>query len=467
MSSPTSEAQVLTGAQMRAAEAALFDAGTSESVLMERAGAGAADWVRRIAAGRAVSVLAGPGNNGGDGYVIARHLREAGNTVRLIAPLPPASKSATAARDAWDGPTMTSGDASEADVLVDCMFGTGLSRPLSPEHALLLRDLAERHKLRIAIDLPSGIATDSGAALNEKLPHYDVTLALGAWKLAHWSLPGRDIMGAKRLIPLGIGAVEGAARLIGTPQLRTPISDAHKYTRGLAAIIGGEMPGAAVLAAEAAQRAGAGYVKLVSDQSHPAAGADLVIEKGPPAEALDDERIAAVLVGPGLGRGGAAKDALGAAMKAGRPLVLDADALTLLAPNVLNRDIPILATPHDGELETLCRSFRVVASGRRDRAAALARATGMVVLAKGPDSVVAAPDGRVALARPASSWLSTAGTGDVLAGIAVSRLAVGRDPFTAAGEALWLHGEAARRLGPAFTAGALAYNVDRAFSRAL
>ncbi|MFN9632702.1 MAG: NAD(P)H-hydrate epimerase, partial [Erythrobacteraceae bacterium] len=158
--------QVLTAAQMRAAEQALFDAGTSVSDLMEVAAGGAAEWIRRVAAGRAVTVLCGPGNNGGDGYVIARRLREAGNAVTVIAALDPATDAAREAKRRWDGPVSTSGGA-EGDVFVDCLFGSGLARPLVAEHALLLRDLAARHRYRVAVDVPSGIASDSGAVLND------------------------------------------------------------------------------------------------------------------------------------------------------------------------------------------------------------------------------------------------------------------------------------------------------------
>ncbi|MBY0395489.1 MAG: NAD(P)H-hydrate epimerase, partial [Thermoleophilia bacterium] len=196
-------AQVLTAEQMRAAEQALFDAGTSVSDLMETAAGGAAEWIRRVAARRSVTVLCGPGNNGGDGYVIARRLREAGHAVTVIAPLAPRTDAAREARRRWVGPVATAGGG-PGEVFVDCLFGSGLARPLGAEHALLLRDLAARHRIRIAVDMPSGIATDSGAVLNERLPAYDLTLALGAWKLAHWSLPGQALMGQLRLVPIGI-----------------------------------------------------------------------------------------------------------------------------------------------------------------------------------------------------------------------------------------------------------------------
>jgi ADP-dependent NAD(P)H-hydrate dehydratase / NAD(P)H-hydrate epimerase len=461
-----SAAQVLSAEAMRAAEQALFDGGTSVSELMEIAAGGAAEWIRRVAAGRAVTVLCGPGNNGGDGYVIARRLRDAGNAVKVIAPLPPKTEAAQAAKARWDGPVSTSGGAA-GEVFVDCLFGSGLTRPLVPEHALLLRDLAARHRVRVAVDVPSGIASDTGAVLNEKLPTFDLTLALGAWKFAHWSLPGRLTMGQMRLVPIGIGAVEGAAQLIGQPRLSAPAADSHKYRRGLLGIVAGAMPGASLLAAAAAQRAGAGYVKLLAPHADPRTPPDVVTDTAPLTEALADSRMAAVLVGPGLGRDPAAGEALAAALRQARALVVDADALMLLTPAMLAEGKPILATPHDGELDTLCRAFGVIAEGRRARALALAKVSGMVVLAKGPDTCVAAPDGRLALAPPAPSWLSVAGTGDVLAGIAASRMATGRDPFTAACEAVWLHSEAARQAGPAFTPSQLAEQVQQALAACL
>jgi hydroxyethylthiazole kinase-like uncharacterized protein yjeF len=462
-----SAAQVLTAAQMRAAEQALFDAGVSVTELMEIAAGGAAEWIRRVAAGRAVTVLCGPGNNGGDGYVIARLLRAAGNAVTLVAPLEPATAAAQDARRRWDGPVSQSGGSAMGDVLVDCLFGSGLARPLIPEHALLLRDLAARHRLRVAVDVPSGIASDTGAVLNERLPRFDLTLALGAWKFAHWSLPGRALMGQQRLVPIGIAGVEGAAQVIARPRLCAPPADSHKYRRGLLGIVAGAMPGASLLSAAAAQRAGAGYVRLLAPTVDPRTPPEVVTDTAPLGQALADPRLAAVLVGPGLGRDAAAEARLDEALRQANALVIDADALMLLGPAMLPEGKPILATPHDGELEALARAFGVIAEGRRARALALARVSGMVVLAKGPDSCVAAPDGRLALGIPAPSWLSVAGTGDVLAGIAASRMAGGADPFAAACEALWLHGEAARRAGAAFAPSQLADRVQEALAACL
>ena len=243
------EAQILTTAQMRVAEQAIFEAGTSEFDLMQLAAQRAAEWISRIAACRAVTVLCGPGNNGGDGYVIAALLRQSGHDVQVIAPNAPETDTATKAQKVWNAPVQTSGSEPAGEILVDCLFGSGLSRPLSGELALLLRDLADRHALAIAVDVPSGIASDTGALLNDRLPDFDVTLALGAWKFAHWVSPGRRKMGRQRLVPLGLDAVENAAIAIAPPKLTAPSYEVHKYTRGLAAIVGGAMPGASQLAA--------------------------------------------------------------------------------------------------------------------------------------------------------------------------------------------------------------------------
>ncbi|MCK0099428.1 NAD(P)H-hydrate dehydratase [Qipengyuania sp. S6317L1] len=457
--------QILTVEQMRDAEQRIFDAGTPVFELMQLAAGRAAEWVRRIAAGRSVTILCGPGNNGGDGYVMAHRLANAGLSVQIVAPEPPKTDAAKQARELWGSAVLTSGGKAQGEVFVDCLFGSGLTRPLSGAHALLLRDLAGRHQIAIALDMPSGIASDTGALLNEKLPCFDVTLSLGAWKFAHFMLPGREKMGTLRLVRIGIDRVEGAVELLQKPKLTGPKSDAHKYTRGLGVIVGGAMTGAGRLAAEAAMRGGAGYIKLCPQDTAAGTNPALVEDAGDLEPIVTDKRADAVLVGPGLGRDDVAKARLNTALSSAKPLVLDADALVILKPAMLADDQPVLVTPHDGELDALCRSFSVIADGRRDRAQALARAADIVVLAKGPDTVIAAPDGRMVLAGPAPSWLSVAGSGDVLAGIALSRMANGSDPFTAACEAVWLHGEGARLCGAAFTPLELAHNVSGALAR--
>jgi hydroxyethylthiazole kinase-like uncharacterized protein yjeF len=462
---PPSAEQVLTVAQMRGAEEALIATGETVDSLMQVAGKGAAEWVWRVAAGRPVTVLCGPGNNGGDGYVIAETLRGRGLPVTVVAPVEPKTGAAERARAAYGGPIADHG---KGGVLVDCLFGSGLTRPLGAELAALLRELAWHHPYRVAVDLPSGVDSDSGAVLDEALPNNHLTVSLGAWKFAHWLMPAMAKMGERRLVPIGVKPVEGAATLLTRPHFTAPATDAHKYTRGLVLVVGGGMAGASVLACESATRAGAGAVRLTSTHPHPAAPADVVLREQPLAELLADERTDAVLIGPGLGLDEHAKERFGSVLRADVPTVADADALTLLSPALIEgRSVPLMVTPHAGEMARLGKSFAIEAEGKVAAAKALALATGAVVVAKGPDTVIAAPDGRVVLAPSPTSWLAVAGTGDVLAGIAASRLAATHDPFGAACEAVWLHGEAARQAGPAFVASDLAKCVTGAYAAAL
>ncbi len=454
---------------MRHAEEALIAAGSSVDALMQIAGHGAAEYVWRMAAGRAVTVLCGPGNNGGDGYVIAETIRARGGAVRVVAALAPATDAARNAAALFQGKVLTSDAEPAGDVLVDCLFGSGLTRALKPAHAALLRRLAASHRHRIAIDVPSGVESDSGHCLNDGLPQFDLTVSLGAWKYAHFLMPACALMGGLRLVNIGAAPVIGAGSVVRKPRLYVPAADAHKYLRGLLVVVAGAMPGATLMAATAAQHAGAGYVKLLSEHEPVGVPCDLVVETGDPARQLSDKRIAALLVGPGLGRDDAARQRLVAGLAADKPTVIDADALTLLTPELLaGRHVPTIATPHAGELAALEHSFGLSGRGSKiERAWVLAAATGMVIVAKGPDTVIVAPDGRIACSPRASTWLSTAGTGDVLAGTIASRLATGAEAFTAAGEGVWLHGEAARRTPAPFTASQLAQHIAGAFAACL
>jgi len=461
----TAAHQILTVAQMRETEEALIAGGETVDSLMQTAGRGAADWVWRVAAGRPVTVLCGPGNNGGDGYVIAETLRRRGLPVTLVAPMEPKTDAAQRARAEYGGPFAGRG---KGGVLVDCLFGSGLTRPLGAQLTGLLRGLARHHHDLVAIDLPSGVDSDSGALLDEDLPYSDLTVALGAWKFAHWLMPAMARMGERRLVPIGVEQIAGAATLLERPHFTAPAVDAHKYTRGLVLVVGGGMAGASMLACEAALRAGAGAVRLTSTHPHPSVSPDVVLKDQPLGELLADDRTGAVLVGPGLGLDERAEGRLRAVLAADVPTIADADALTMLAPDMLqHRTAPLILTPHGGELARLVKSFGIGADGKIAQARALARATAAVVVAKGPDTVIAAPDGRVVLAPSPTSWLAVAGTGDVLAGTAASRLAACGDPFAAACEAVWLHGEAARQAGPAFLASDLAKTISRAYAAAL
>ncbi|RDC60090.1 ADP-dependent NAD(P)H-hydrate dehydratase [Alteripontixanthobacter maritimus] len=459
--------QILTAGQMRDAERKLIAAGISETELMDRAGRGVAEWIWRMAAGRSVTVLCGPGNNGGDGYVIAATLHTRGLPVKVIAPFAPATPPAKAARDTYRGPLAEKFEPASGATFVDCLFGSGLSRPIDNVLADAAAQLRAVHDIGVAVDLPSGIAADMGELLNDVAP-YDATFALGAWKPAHWTGPGQDRMGKLRLIDIGIEPADSGTELVGTPIIEPPATGAHKYSRGLVAVVAGAMPGAALLSAQGAMGAGAGYVKLLAEHSHPAAPADLVLDEQSLEEALSDERIGAVLIGPGLGRDRKARARLADALDSRHRLVIDADALHLLGPETLATIDPacILLTPHDGELAALAKAFGAKGDTRLERARALSQQTGAAVLAKGCGTVLCA-DGRTGLFPPGSSWLSVAGSGDVLAGICAARMAGGASAYRAASKAVYLHHEAAELAGPSFSSSRLAAHVRRAMKQFL
>lgn len=442
---------IVTAAQIRAAEQALFDDGLDPCALMERAGAACTDLIWRVGHRREALILCGPGNNGGDGFVIARLLRERGVNVRVAVTGPSFTDQSLRARNLWNGPVVSIRDATPAHTLVDAMFGIGLKRGLDDALSSRLRALVDSSSLSIAIDVPSGLDADSGACLSPT-PTFDLCLALGAFKPAHFLQPAAGHMRRTKLLDIGV-AVQSRWSRLQPPHLATPGADAHKYSRGLVAIIGGGMPGASLLASHAAARSGAGAVRRFA-QEPVADGMHAVIHRhvgdgDALADALSDTRIGAVLAGPGLGLDADAASRLDAAIKAGHPLVLDADALTIISRD--RRAIPpgTIITPHEGEFQRL---FGSGVGDKINRALAAATASGAIVVYKGPDTVIAAPDGRVSVHGGASSWLSTAGTGDVLAGLAAGRLAVTGDAFRAACESVWLHSDAARRCGAAFVA---------------
>ncbi|MFS0736096.1 NAD(P)H-hydrate dehydratase [Sphingomonas sp. 1P06PA] len=460
---------ILTAAEMRAAEQALFDADTSVDALMTQAAAGVAEAVWRFAGGSPTLVLCGPGNNGGDGYVIARLLMERGVQVSVAATAPPRTEVAARARAAWTGAVSDLADCSAQPVLVDALFGIGLTRGLDEAVADRLAMLVEASTHAIAVDLPSGIGTDDGVLLSP-VPRFDLTVALGALKPAHVIARSAERCGRIATVDLGIDSRSARTNRIERPRLAAPGIDAHKYRRGLVVAIGGAMPGAIALSAAAALRGGAGYVVAVG--ANPAHGPQAIVHRS--ADALDatlnDRRIGAILIGPGLGRDAIARDRLDRALASDHPLVLDADALVLLAGRpggagaLAHRPAPCVLTPHDGEF---ARLFPRLGGSAIDRARAAAAASGAIIVLKGPATVVAAPVGQAAIAALAPGWLASAGTGDVLAGLCAARLAGGTPPFQAAAEAVWLHGEAARLAGPALIADDLAAHIPAAIGSAL
>lgn len=434
----------------------LMQQGASALDLMKLAGEAVADIVWRMAAGRSVTVLCGPGNNGGDGFIIAGELARRGLDVTVTAPLGTRSDTASAARQMYSGSIQEEAVSRSGSVFVDCLFGMGQTRKLGEELVRLLQALRRGHELAVAVDCPSGIDSDNGCLLGSDIS-YDLTIAIGAWKPAHYLMPAMSSMGMLRLVDIGIDA-DNSVRLAQPPRLDPPGFGSHKYKRGLLVIVGGEMPGAGLLAAQAAMRSGAGYVKLFASHSHPDAPAELVIVQAPLDEALDDGRISAILVGPGLGRSEKATSRLRQSLEKDRPCVIDADGLALLSPAMLrSRDKATVLTPHEGELQGLEQMFDLPGTGAKHlRASALAEASRAVVVAKGPDTIIASPEGEIIFCPPSTPWLSTAGTGDVLAGMIASRLATGIDAVFAAEQGYALHMAAARLAGPAFTAGMLA-----------
>jgi hydroxyethylthiazole kinase-like uncharacterized protein yjeF len=444
---------ILTAAGMRAAEDAAIAAGTSVETLMQRAGQGIARAACRLAAGADILILCGPGNNGGDGYVAASALRAAGLPVRLAASADPQTDAARNARDHWIGDIEHLDRARPAPILIDCLFGTGLSRPLKPAIDADLARLAQAARIVIAADLPSGTDADTAGAPDwARHRPATLTLALGALKPAHVLHPAAAACGTVRLIDLGIDRPDDVTVAVA-PKLPEPGPGSHKYTRGMVAIVAGEMEGAARLAATAALRSGAGYVALYGGSGQ--GGPDAIVHRRYDPAALSDPRIGAILIGPGLGRNDDARARLMALIEADtHPLVIDGDALHLLDPDTLKtRRHPVVLTPHAGEFRAL---FGAPAGSLLDQARiAAARADAIVVL-KGPTTLVASAS-RTVVHPDGNPWLSTAGTGDVLAGAMTAQLAhPGSDPLAAASAGTWLHARAAALCGRSFIADDLA-----------
>lgn len=453
---------VLTVAQMVAAEQAVFGTGVSVDALMLRAGQAAGEMIWRIGGAVPTLILCGPGNNGGDGYVIAQFLQGKGVPITVAAMTEPRTDAARNARSRYTGKVITLEDARVQPQIVDCLFGSGLTRAIDESVWRLFASLVRGARRSFAVDLPSGADADRAVWLNDPLP-FDHVLALGAYKFAHMLEPVASDCHSVSLIDIGVATPDGIATRIAKPVFAPPGAHSHKYRRGLVVVLAGAMPGAALLAARAAQGTGAGYVKIIGAGDPPAQlPADIVWQRADDAaavgEALSDPRIGAVLAGPGLGRDAAAEALLDATLSSPHPLVIDADALHLLGSRrdaVMGRTPAIALTPHHGEFVALAGE-EDGALNKAGRVASLAASLNACVLYKGVDSVIAAPDGRIIIADRRCSWLSVAGTGDVLAGCVAARLANHGETLHALSEAVWLHDRAARYAGPAFSAWQLA-----------
>lgn len=447
---------ILTAKAMNAAEMAVIDRGVSVETLMERAGAALAEAAVRFAGPVPALVLCGPGNNGGDGYVAARYLAARGLNVRVAAIGEPKSLAAQSARSDFGGAIESLDENTEpAPLLIDALFGTGLKNPLDHVVVLQLLRLADSSGARIACDLPSGVETDSGEAFNP-IPSFDICVTFGALKPAHRLMPAMMQCGRVVLADIGIDA-KSPWNEIGPPALPPLKPAGHKYDRGMVECVAGAMPGAIALAATAAARTGAGYVRIQSRE--PIANVPQAVVQGL-SGSLEDPRIGALLIGPGLGREN--EQLLQRALTANRPLIIDGDALSLLRGRVGElREVNAILTPHEGEFNRL---FPNVQGSKPERAIEAARQANCVIVYKGPDTVVAAPDGHLAFAPPAPAWLATAGIGDVLAGMTAAMVARGLSPFEAAAGAVWLHGRAAEIAGPQMIADDLAVAISQALA---
>lgn len=455
---------------MLAAEEELIDQGTTIEALMERAGQGAAQEIWRISRDMPSLVLCGPGNNGGDGYVIAQWLREKGVDVSVAVSGDPKTDAARNAHALWKGETCSIEEAKSKPQIIDCLFGTGLQRPMVGSLLDHYCRLCDKSRRSFAVDVPSGIDSDTGQLLNI-VPDFTVTIALGATKPAHYLEPARSKMGHIVGVDIGITS-KSDVRVMNMPVLSRPKAEDHKYSRGLVVIVAGEMHGAAKLAALAAQQSGAGYVKLFAPRAFESPAASIVASfyDNPEqlAELLDDRRIDAVAIGPGLGRGDDARAIVDQVLKCNHKLVLDADALTVLgkefAKQLKNLDQPVIATPHAGEFKTISGQS---SASKIDDTMILAKEAGSTILNKGSDTVIASSDGNAALSKTASPWLSTAGTGDVLTGIIAARLAKAIDPFESAQQGHWLHSRAAQLAGPSFSPEKLIHSIPCAMAECL
>lgn len=466
------DSALLTVAEMREADRLAIAAGTPGIDLMEAAGEGCAQAIRNRFGPASTVVLAGPGNNGGDGFVVARRLAEWGwpVTVALLGELEALKGDARLAAERWGGPLvrLEPGVVDPVELVVDALFGAGLSRDLDGVARAVVercRNRIEAGALRsVAIDVPSGVDGDSGAVRGTAAPAA-LTVTFFRLKPGHLLLPGRTICGPVELIDIGIpdSVLEQIAprqaanrpavwrELVPAPSLAD-----HKYTRGHAVVVGGAMTGAARLAARAARRAGAGLLTVAADPATAAVYAGdapgVIVVPSPTADdfasLLSDRRKNAVLVGPGNGVGPGTRRRAEVALEVGRATVLDADALTVFAGAVEELAAliggPIVITPHEGEFSRL---FPDLAGSKLDRARAAAASLGAIVVLKGADTVIAAPDGRALINDNAPPWLATGGTGDVLAGTVLGLLACGMPAFEAAAAAVWINGRAAARFG--------------------
>jgi ADP-dependent NAD(P)H-hydrate dehydratase / NAD(P)H-hydrate epimerase len=483
--------EILTCAELNEIDRLTAASGVPVLTLMENAGRQVANEIVKRWSPCRTTVLCGPGNNGGDGYVVARHLQARGWPVELVIIGDHKALKADAAAMAkrWNGPTRAF-DPKEpvhGDLFVDAIFGAGLSRGLAPELGQLFEDIDVSDAPVVAVDVPSGIGGDQARFLDKSHPWTAaLTVTFFRKKPAHVLYPAKAACGEIVCVDIGIPAgmlqalaseqnIASGPHLVCTENLKPPLpgpleSDTHKYRRGHCVVVSGpaSATGAARLAARAALRVGAGLVTVVGGldavEILSASLTAIMVRKadtpGDLQTMLQDKRLNAVVVGPGNGIGKPTQDRVAAALSSDASVVLDADALTSFAGEAdtlfaqLNERCVL--TPHQGEFERLFPGLLAQSVNRIEAARSAAKRSGAVVLLKGPDTVVANPHGDATVNTNAPPDLATAGAGDVLAGMIAGLMAQGAKPYDAARTGAFLHGMCGRIAGPGLIAEDLA-----------
>jgi hydroxyethylthiazole kinase-like uncharacterized protein yjeF len=489
--------EVLTTAEMEHADRLAIAGGTPGFALMLRAGQAVAEAAMDLAEQGPILVVAGRGNNGGDGFVAATELVARGRQVSIILLCDRDTLQGDAALAArgWKGPVLPCDPRAigAPALIIDALFGAGLNRPVKGDTRDIIDAINASDTPVLSVDLPSGINGTTGAVMGVAVRATE-TVTFFRRKPAHLLLPGRVHCGRVRLADIGIdaGVLDEIRPLTfeNIPKLwrglfPVPRIDGHKYARGHAVVVSGELAatGAARLAARGALRVGAGLVTLASPRDALAINASALtavmiraIDTAPEfADLLTDIRLNTCVIGPGAGVGERTRDLVVAALSAKRNLVLDADALTSFAdaPDHLfdaiksSGDSQVVHTPHEGEFPRLFSdmSNKHPLRSKLERVRAAAERSGAVVLLKGPDTVVASPDGRAAISANAPPWLATAGAGDVLSGMIGGFLAQGAPAFEAACMGAWMHGEAGSEAGPGLIAEDLPEVLPAVFRR--
>jgi hydroxyethylthiazole kinase-like uncharacterized protein yjeF len=494
--------ELLTAAEMAEADRLTIASGTPGIELMERAGLAVADAAANLQPSSVV-VVAGTGNNGGDGYVAARILAERGHRVRVLQ-LGDRNRihgDAALAAARWTGAVEPAvpGNLTGAGAIIDAIFGAGLDRPVEGVARAIIEAINAQAKPVVAVDLPSGIDGTTGKVMGAAVMATR-TVTFFRKKPGHLLFAGRQHCGKVSVADIGIAsAVLEKVRpqtwcndpALWMERFPVPQIDGHKYTRGHAVVVSGGMSttGAARLAARGALRAGAGLVTIASPRDalavNAASNVAVMVRTADGAAELSallaDARFNAVVVGPGVGVGQATRDRALAALDGRRAVVLDADVLTsfvddveALATAIKDRSSrhpdarPVVLTPHEGEFTRLARAIATSgASSKLDRARQLAAYAGAIVVLKGADTVIADAAGRAAINGNAPPWLATAGTGDVLAGMIAGLLAQGMEGFSAAAAAVWLHGATAELHGAGLISEDLPELLPRAVSNLL